>query len=175
VIGFRFRFKVAPDEPGDPKIFLPRIIFLIPGFLLLGFGLWEVCRYLQLPAPAEAESHGFRFTLNLMEMNLEPRSIAGVCGFAFLSAGAFFLWLALCAEHSLRKGELRDASGPMFVSARKFTLIAGLLGYLYLFGFLLSPWLCKILPGIIVVFIWVTTAGALANGILRFFQKKPRS
>ena len=110
-----------------------------------------------------------------MEMNLEPRSVAGVCGFVFLSAGAFFLWLALCAEHSLHKSETRDESGPMFVSARQFTLAASLVGYLYLFGFVLTPWLCKILPGIVVVLIWVTTAGALSSAILRFFQKKPRN
>jgi hypothetical protein len=175
VIGFRFRFKVAPDEPGDPKILLPRIVFLVPGLLLLGFGLWEAWRYLQLPAPAEAESHGWCFTLNLMEMNLEPRSVAGVCGSVFLAAGAFFLSLALCAEHALRKGEVTDESGPMFVSARQFTWTAGLVEYLCLFGFLLTPLLCRILPGIVVVLIWVTTAGALCNVILRFFQKKPRS
>jgi len=175
VIGFRFRFKVPPDEPGDPKIFFPRIIFLIPGLLLLGFGLWEAWRCLKLPAPAESQAHGSRFTLNLMEMNLEPRFVAGTCGVIFFSAGAFFLWLALCAELSLRKGEAPDQSGPMFVSARKFTLIAGLAGYLYFFGFVLTPWLCKILPGIAVGLIWVTTAGALSNAILRFFQKKPRS
>lgn len=149
-------------------------MFLIPGLLLLGFGLWEAWRYLQLPAPAEAQSHGSHFSLNLMEMNLEPRSVAGICGFVFLSAAAFFLGLSLCAEQSLRKGELRDKSGPMFASARQFTLIAGLVGYLYLFGFVLSPWLCKILPGIVVVFIWVITAGALCSAILRFFEKKPR-
>jgi hypothetical protein len=175
VIGFRFRFKVSPDEPGAPKIFLPRILFLIPGLLLLAFGLWEVCRFLQLPAPPEAQSHGSRFTLNLTEMNLEPRSVARVCGFVFLSAGVFFLWLALWAERSLRKGELRDESCPMFVSARQFALFAGLVGYLYFFGFVLTPWLRKILPGIVIVLIWVTTAGALSNVILRFFQKKPRS
>jgi hypothetical protein len=107
-----------------------------------------------------------------MEMNLEPRSVAGVCGFVFLSAGALFLSLALCAEHSLRKREVPDESGPMFVSARKFTLIGGLVGYLYLFGFVLTPWLCKILPGIVILLMWITTAGALANAILRFFRKK---
>jgi hypothetical protein len=175
VIGFRFRFEVPPDEPGDPKIFIFRILFLVPGLLLLGVGLWEVWRYFHLPAPTEVQSHGSRFTLNLMEMNLEPRFVAGACGIVFLSAGIFFLWLALSAEHSLRKGEARDESGPMFVSARKFTLIAGLVGYLYFFGFVLTPWLCKILPGILVVLIWVTTAGALGNAILRFFHKKPRS
>ena len=108
-----------------------------------------------------------------MEMNLEPRTVAGVCG--FLSAGAFFLWLALCAEQSLRKGEVRDKSGPMFVSARQFRLGAGLVGYLYLFGFVFAPWLCKILPGTVIGLIWVTTAGALGSAILRFFQRKPRN
>ena len=150
-------------------------MLLIPGLLLLGFGLWEAWRYLQLPQPTEAQSHGSRFTLNFMEMNLEPRAVARDCGLVFLLAGAFFLFLALCAEHSLRKGEVRDQSGPIFVSARKFTLIAGLVGYLYLFGFVLTPWLCKILPSTVVGLIWVTTAGALCNAILRFFQKKPRS
>lgn len=174
MIGFRFRFKVAPDEPGDPKIFVPRIVFLIPGLLLSGFGLWEVWRFFHLPAPLEAESHGARFSLNLMEMNLEPRSVAGVCGFVFLSAGAFFLLLALWAEHSLRKAKERQENDPMFVSARQFTLIAGLVGYLCLFGFVLTPWLCKILPGIAVVLIWVASAGALCSAILRFFQKRPR-
>jgi hypothetical protein len=175
VIGFRFRFKVAPDQPGAPKIFLPRIVFLIPGLLLLSFGLWEVWRFLQLPAPAETESHSWRFTLNLMEMNLHPRSVASVCGLVFLSVGAFFLSLALLAEHSLRKSQELDESGPMFVSARQFTLVAGLVGYLYLFGFVLTPLLCKILPGIVVVLIWVATAAALSSAILRFFQKKPRN
>jgi hypothetical protein len=75
MIGFRFRFKVAPDEPGDPKIFLPRIVFLIPGLLLIAFGLWEVWRYLQLPPSAEAESHGSRLSLNLTEMNLDSQII----------------------------------------------------------------------------------------------------
>jgi hypothetical protein len=153
VIGLRFRFKVAPDEPGDPKIFLPRIVFLIPGLLLLGFGLWEGWRYFQLPVPVEAESHGWRFSLNLMEMNLEPQSVAGVCGFVFLSTGGLFLWLALSAERSLRKSKERDESGPMFVSARQFVLVASLVAYLCLFGFVISPWLCKILPGMAVVVI----------------------
>ena len=110
-----------------------------------------------------------------MEMNLEPRSVAGLCGLILLSAGVLFLSLGLCAEHSLRKGEVRDAIGPMFVSARRFTLIAGLMGYLYLFVFVLSPWLCKLVPGIVVLLIWVSTAGALCSAILRFFQKKPGS
>ncbi len=138
MIGFRFRFKVAPDEPGDPKIFLPRIVFLVPGFVLLCVGLWEVWRYFQLPAPADTRWQG-GFSLNLMEMNLEPRSVAGVCGFVFVSAGAFFLWLALSAEHSLRKSKELDENGPMFVSARRFILVAGLVGYLYFFGFVLTP------------------------------------
>src|SRR5262245_66293563 len=113
MIGFRFRFKVPRDEPGDPKIFLPRIIFLVPGLLLLGFGLWEAWRCFHLSA--EAESRGSRFALNLMEMNLEPRSIAGIHGFVFLLAGALFLWLALAELHSLRKGTLSYLRGPMVV------------------------------------------------------------
>lgn len=175
MIGFRFRFKVAPDEPGDPKIFLPRIVFLVPGFVLLCFGLWEVWRYFQLPTPAAAQSHGSGFSLNLMEMNLEPRSVAGVCGFVFLSAGTFFLWLGLSAEHSLRKSNELDETGPMFVSARWFALVAGLVGYLCLFGFVLTPWLCKMLPGVVVVIIWVTTAGVLGRAILRLFERRPRN
>jgi hypothetical protein len=171
VIGFRFRFYVPPDDPGAPKIFIFRIIFLVPGLLLLGFGLWEVWRYFHLPAPADAQSHGSRFTLNLMEMNLEPRAVARDCAFVFLAAGAFFLWLALCAEHCLRKGEVPDENVPMFVSARQFTVFASLIGYLYFFGLVLMPWLCKIFPGIVVGLIWLITAWALFKGILRFFQK----
>ena len=175
MIGFRFRFKIPPDQPGDPKIFLPRIVLLIPGFLLLCFGLWEVWRYFQLPVPADGGSHGLRLTLNLMDMNLQPRSIAGVCAVVFLATGALFFSLGLLAERTLRMcPEAPDENSAAFVSARKFTIAASLISYLYLFGFVVGPWLSKFLPGIAVAFIWVATAGALCSVILRFAFRKGR-
>jgi hypothetical protein len=175
VIGFRVRFKVPPDQTGDPKIFLPRIVFLVPGFVLFCVGVWETWRYFRLPAPGRGESHALRLSLNLSQMNLEPRSVAGVCALVFLSTGAFFLFLALVAERSLRKSPDYSGNDKMFVSARKFTLAAGLLGYLYLFGFVISPWLCKALPGFVVCLVWVVSAGVLCSGILRAFKPKRRS
>ena len=174
MIGFRFRFKVPPDEAGDPKIFAPRIILLVPGFLLLCVGLWQAWRYFRLPPPSDGAAHSFRLSLNLMDMNLEPRAIAGVCAIVFLLTGTLFLTLGICAELGLRNSpqpQLTNAN--MFVSARQFTFAAGLIGYLYLFGFVISPWLYKALPGFVVGLIWVTTSGVLCAAILRFFRRKP--
>jgi hypothetical protein len=109
-----------------------------------------------------------------MHMNLEPRSVAGACAIVFLSTGTLFLWLALLAERGLRSYQgPRDEKDPAFVSARKFTLVAGVLGYLYLFGFAIGPWLYRFLPGIVVALIWVVTVGVLWDAILRFFQRRP--
>jgi hypothetical protein len=115
-----------------------------------------------------------QLSLDLMHMNLEPRSVAGVCAIVFLSTGTLFLWLALLAERGLRGYQgARDEKDPAFVSARKFTLVAGVIGYLYLFGFVISPWLCRFLPGIAVALVWVVTVAALWDAILRFFQRRP--
>jgi hypothetical protein len=109
-------------------------------------------------------------------MNLEPRSVAGAGSMVFLSTWTLFLWLALLAERRLRSGQgAREEKDPAFVSAREFSLTAGLVGYLGLFGFVISPWLCRFLPGTVVGLIWVATAGALCGAILRFFQKRPRA
>jgi len=173
VIGLRFRFKVPPDEPGDPKIPLHRIVFFPPGLLVSGLGLWQAWRYFQLPAPAQGEPHGWQLRLDLSGRILEPKAVAGVCAIVFASTGAFFLLLAFLAERSLRKNNVPREDSPMFVSARQFTLLAGMVGSLYLFGFLVAPWLLRILPGPVVGLIWLVTAAVLCNGILRFFRKKP--
>jgi len=171
VIGFRVRFNVPPDKAGDPKIFAPRIIFLVPGFLLFCIGLWQGWRYLRLPP--DSGPHPFRLSLNLMDMHLEPRAIAGVCAIVFLLTGAFFLTLGICGELELRKQEAGFSDPRLFVSARQFTFAAGLIGYLYLFGFVISPWLFKVLPDFVVGLIYVTTSGVLCSAILRFFKRKP--
>jgi len=175
VIGSRIRFRIPPDQAGDPKIFLPRIVFLVPGFLLLCASLWQGWRYFRLPWRSGGDTHGSRLSLNLMEVNLEPRSIAGICALVFLFTGALFLGLGICAEIGLRNSpESHRTNDKMFVNARKFALVAGLVGYLYLFGFVISPWLCKALPGFVVCLVWVTTAGALCSVILRVFKTKGR-
>jgi len=171
VFGLRFRFKVPPDEPGSPKIPLHRIVFLVPGLLVLGLGVWQAWRYFQLPAPAQGEPHGLHLSPDLSEMILEPKAVAGTCALVFAATSAFFLWLGIMAELSQRKNNSSNDDVLVFVSARKFALIAGLVGYLYVFGFLIAPWLSN-LPGPLVAFIWVISAGALCQGILWFFRKK---
>jgi hypothetical protein len=170
VSGLRFRFNVPPDEPGSPKIPLHRIVFFVPGLLVLGLGVWQACRYFKLPAPAPGEPHGFHLSLDLSEMILEPKTVAGTCALVFAATSAFFLWLGITAELGLRKNN-SSSDALVFVSARKFALIAGLVGYLYVFGFLIAPWLSN-LPGPLVALIWVISAGALCQGILWFFRKK---
>lgn len=54
--GFRYRFNVPDDQPGDPKILLHRIL-LLAGLLLLGFGSWAGWRYFHLKPPADADLH----------------------------------------------------------------------------------------------------------------------
>ena len=174
VIGFRVRFKeVPPEGAGDPKIFVPRIIFLVPGFLLSCFGFWQGWRYFRLPPLSDGAAHPFRLSLNLMDVNLEPRAVAGTCAIVFLLSGAFFLTLGICGELELRKQEAGFSDPRLFVSARKFSLVAGLVGWLCIFFFVITPWLCKVLPNFVVGFIWVITAGVLWSAILRFFRRKP--
>lgn len=179
MIGFRFRFKMPPDEPGDPKIFVSRIIFLVPGLLILGFGLWQGWQYFQLPAPTSSQAHGSWFGLNLMEMNLEPRHVAGTVAIVALAVAALFLWLAVSAELALRKSKEDHEFDPvqahpsLFVSARKFTIVAVLVGYMFFFGIVLSAPLRRALPGMVVGFLYVASGGALCWTTLWLFRGGP--
>ena len=173
VIGFRWRGKLPPDLPGDPKIFLPRIVFLIPGSVLLCWGLWEAWQYFRLPESAGGGLHGLLSSIN--EMNLAPRTVAGVCAAVFIAAAALFLWIAVSAELGLRRK--RDEIGesyPAFVSAKKFTLVASLIGYLYFYGAVIGPWLARFVPGVVVGLIWIFSAAALGNAVLWYFEKRRR-
>ena len=108
-----------------------------------------------------------------LRRNMEAKTVDGLGAILFIPLGALMFLPALVLEYGLRRdGKLPKDGAP--VSARKFTLFAGLVGYLYFFGFVISPWLCKILPGMVVALIWVLSAGALGNLILRYFQQKPR-
>ncbi|MGA3285383.1 MAG: hypothetical protein ABSD57_13110 [Verrucomicrobiota bacterium] len=242
--GFRYRFNVPDDQPGDPKILLHRIL-LLAGLLLLGFGSWAGWRYFHLKPPADADLHELplqkvlSFTevrdphatnnIRALELhsadhrvvrynefwpcfdrvchrdtnltllvnatnqvwlvkdssghefgrdsfrkrNLQVKMVSAMVAILFIPLGALMFFPAVILEYCLhRDGKLPKDGTP--VSARKFTLFAGLVGYLYFFGFVISPWLCKILPGMVVALIWVLSAGALGNLILRHFKQKPR-
>ena len=108
-----------------------------------------------------------------MNRNMRTRIPAALCAVLFIPLGALMFLPALLLEYCLRRGDKLPRDGSP-VSARQFTLAAGLVGYLYFFGFVITPWLTKILPGIVVALIWVLSAGALCNLILRHFQQKPR-
>ena len=105
--------------------------------------------------------------------NLEYKSVCAVVAILFLPLGALMLLPALVLEYGLRRdGKLPKDGSP--VSARKFTLIAGLLVYLYVFGFVIGPWLTRWLPPSLVPLIWVLSAAVLVNLILRLFRPKSR-
>jgi len=242
VPGFRYRFNVPPDQPGDPKILLHRIL-LLAGLLLLGFGLWAGWRFLHLKPPADADLHAvpLQKILSVTEVrnpyaatniealelhtadhrvvrynefwpcfdrvrhrdtnltllvnstnqvwlvkdasgqefgrdyfrkrNLEIKAVAAFAAIVYIPVGALLLLPALAVEYRLRRTG-KSPWGGASVSARKFTFYAGLPVYLFFFGLVISPWLGARLPGLVVALIWVLSAAALGNLILRCFRPK---
>lgn len=240
--GFRYRFNVAEDQPGDPKILLHRIL-LPAGLLLLGLGLWTGWRFLHIKAPTDADLHALPLqkVLSVAEVrnpyaatniealelhtadhrvvrynefwpcfdrvrqrdtnltllmdstnqvwlvkessgqefgrdyfrkrNLEYKAICAMAAIVFIPLGALMFLPAVILEYGLRRdGKLPRDGAP--VSARKFTLYAGLLGYLFFFSLVIWPWLGARLPGIVMVLIWVLSAAAVGNLILWYFRPK---
>jgi len=244
VPGSGFRFKVPPDQAGDPKILLHRIL-LPAGLFLLGFGLWAGGRFLHTHPPADADLHAVHLqaVLSVTEIhdsyqtneieavelhaadhriirydvfcprfdevrkrdtrltilvdstnqvwlvksaggqvfgrdyflrrNMEAKAADGLCAILFIPLGTLMFLPALALEYGLRRdGKLPKDGAP--VSARKFTLAAGLLGYLYIFGFAISPWLSKMLPNMVVILVWLFSGAGLIKAILWYFEPKRR-
>jgi hypothetical protein len=242
VPGFRYRFNVPEDRPGDPKILLHRIL-LPAGLFLLGLGLWAGWRFYHIHAPPDADLralplqkvrsvieirkvhatneiaavdlrtvdhrvvryHGFwpcfdrvrgrdtNLTLLMdstnqvwlvkdtggheygrsyfRKRNLEYKTVCAMAAILFIPLGGLMFFPAVILEYGLRRdGKVPGGGAP--VSARKFTLFAGLVGYLFIFGFFVSPWLTRILPGMVVALVWVVSAGLLGNLILWYFRPK---
>ena len=242
VPGFRYRFNIPPDKPGEPRILLHRIL-LLAGLLSLGLGLWGGWWYFHLKPPADADLHPvpLQKVLSVAEIrnphatndiqalelhtadhrvvryyevwpcfdrlrqrdtnltllvnstnqiwlvkdssghefgrdyfrksNLEFKPFAAFAAIVYAPLGALIILSALAAEYSLRRTG-KSPWGGASVSARKFTFYAGLAVYLFLFGLVISPWLGARLPGIVVALIWVLSAAALGNLILRCFRPK---
>jgi hypothetical protein len=105
------------------------------------------------------------------KLNMEVKSVSGAVAIFFIPLGAFAFLPALAMEYRLRRGaKLPGTSAP--VSARKFTLFGSLVGYVFVFGLIIGPWLSAKLPPMIVGLIWIVSGGALATLILRYFQRK---
>ena len=241
--GFRFRFNVPDDQPGDPKILQHRILLPV-GLVMLALGLWSTWRFFHIHPPADDALHPVPlqevltvtdvpnpFATNEIQavelhtkdnrtiryvvfapcfdrvshrdtnltllvdstnrvwlvkdvtghefgrayfrrLHLEAKSVSAVAALLFVPLGGMMFFCALALECALRRQRaLPGGGGP--VSARKFSLFAGLIGYLYIFGFFISPLLSRILPRMIVALIWVVTAGLLARLILWYFRPKP--